>query len=168
MRALLLEILYEWSKVPYQKWFKKETPWELSVSQLLMYPENSLGFHLGSFLLQHDFTPQPKLDYTMQITQSVNRKALMIATVSFLLGTILFLMHLIIAWEQLIIIGLFYVMIASVLNGITFMGLLANSIINYHRYQENLTTVLIFLLNIPIAVGYFLLVTHNPFHNTIF
>lgn len=62
MRALLLEILYEWSKVPYQKWFKKELPWDLSVSQLLMYPENSLGFHLGSFLLQHDFTPQPKLE----------------------------------------------------------------------------------------------------------
>jgi len=62
MRALLLEILYEWSKIPYQKWFKKDTPWDLSISQLLMYPKNSLGFHLGSFLLQHDFTPQPKLE----------------------------------------------------------------------------------------------------------
>lgn len=104
----------------------------------------------------------------MQITQSVNKKALMIATVSFLLGTVLFLMHLIIAWEQLIIIGLFYVLIATVLNGITFMGLLANSAINYHCYQENLTTVLLFLLNIPIAIGYFLIVTNNPFPNTLF
>ncbi|MHA7059987.1 hypothetical protein ACWGOQ_0022360 [Aquimarina sp. M1] len=62
MRSVLLEILYEWSKIPYQKWFKKETPWDLSISQLLMYPQDSLGFHLGSFLLQHNFTPQPKLE----------------------------------------------------------------------------------------------------------
>ncbi|WP_298548227.1 Coq4 family protein [uncultured Aquimarina sp.] len=62
MRSILLEILYEWSKIPYQKWFKKEEPWDISVSQLLKYPTTSLGFHLGSFLLQHDFTPQPKLE----------------------------------------------------------------------------------------------------------
>ncbi len=62
MRSIILEILYEWSKIPYQRWFKKETPWDISVSQLLRYPKNSLGFHLGSFLLQHDFSPQPKLE----------------------------------------------------------------------------------------------------------
>ncbi|WP_378183287.1 hypothetical protein [Aquimarina sp. SS2-1] len=62
MRSLLLEILYEWSKIPYQKWFKKEEPWDISVSQLLKFPKASLGFHLGSFLLQHDFSPQPKLE----------------------------------------------------------------------------------------------------------
>lgn len=62
MRSILLEILYECSKIPYQKWFKKEAPWDISISQLLKYPHTSLGFHLGSFLLQHDFTPQPKLE----------------------------------------------------------------------------------------------------------
>lgn len=62
MRALLLELLYEWSKIPYQKWFKKEQAWEISMTQLLQYPKHTLGFHLGSFLLQHDFTPQPKLE----------------------------------------------------------------------------------------------------------
>ncbi|GAA4108124.1 hypothetical protein GCM10022393_03910 [Aquimarina addita] len=62
MRALLLEIIYEWSKIPYQKWFKKEESWDISMTQLLNYPPSSLGFHLGSFLLQHDFTPQPKLE----------------------------------------------------------------------------------------------------------
>ncbi|MFD2564590.1 hypothetical protein [Aquimarina rubra] len=98
----------------------------------------------------------------MQVTQSVNRNALMIAMFSFLLGTILLLLHLVTAWEPIIMTGLFYVMIAIVLNGITFIGLLANSIINYHYYKENLTTVLVFLLNIPIAIGYFLIVVHNP------
>ncbi len=62
MRSVLLEILYEWSKIPYQKWFKKEDPWDIPISQLLRYPQTTLGFHLGSFLLQHDFTPQPKLE----------------------------------------------------------------------------------------------------------
>ena len=62
MRALLLETFYEWSKVPYQRWFKNESPWDISIQQLLEHPEESLGFHLGTFLLQHDFTPQPKLE----------------------------------------------------------------------------------------------------------
>jgi len=62
MRSILLEIVYEWSKIPYQKWFKKDQPWNISITQLMKYPHNSLGFHLGSFLLQHDFTPQPKLE----------------------------------------------------------------------------------------------------------
>ncbi|AXT58358.1 hypothetical protein D1815_22280 [Aquimarina sp. AD1] len=103
----------------------------------------------------------------MQITQSANRNALMIATFSFLLGTILLLLHLIVPWEQITTIGLFYVIIAVVLNGITFIGLLANTVINYHCYKENLTTVLVFLLNIPIAIGYFLIVINNPFHTII-
>ncbi len=62
MREILLEIVYEWSKIPYQKWFKKNKPWNTTASQLLQYPKNSLGFHLGRFLLQHNFSPQPKLE----------------------------------------------------------------------------------------------------------
>ncbi|WP_299610197.1 hypothetical protein [uncultured Aquimarina sp.] len=62
MRAILLETLYEWSKIPYQKWFKSEEPWDISVSQLLQYPKETLGFYLGAFLLKHDFSPQPKLE----------------------------------------------------------------------------------------------------------
>ena len=62
MRSILLEFFYEYSKIPYQKWFKKEDPWDISISQLLKFPQHTLGFHLGSFLLQHDFTPQPKLE----------------------------------------------------------------------------------------------------------
>ena len=102
----------------------------------------------------------------MQITQSINRNALMIATCSFLLGTIILLMHIIIPWDQIIVIGLFYVIIAIVLNGITLIGLIANSIINYHNSKENLTTIGIFLLNIPITIGYFLIVANNPFPKT--
>lgn len=62
MRAYILETLYELSKVPYQKWFKKNSPWNITISDLLQYPLDSLGFHLGTFLLKHDFSPQPKLE----------------------------------------------------------------------------------------------------------
>ncbi len=31
MRDKILEIIYEWSKVPYQKWFKQNNPWDISV-----------------------------------------------------------------------------------------------------------------------------------------
>ncbi len=63
MRAFILETIYELSKKPYQRWFKKDSAWDISVSTLLQgYPKNSLGFHLGCFLLKHDFSPQPKLE----------------------------------------------------------------------------------------------------------
>jgi len=62
MRALILETLYEISKKPYQKWFKNNSPWNITASELITYPMHSLGFHLGCFLLQHNFEPQPKLE----------------------------------------------------------------------------------------------------------
>ncbi len=62
MRAYILETIYELSKKPYQKWFKKNPSWNISIKTLIRYPKESLGFHLGCFLLQHDFSPQPKLE----------------------------------------------------------------------------------------------------------
>lgn len=62
MRAVVLEALYEWSKVPYRRYFKQNEAWPVSVADLVQYPENSLGFHLAGFLLQHSFELQPKLE----------------------------------------------------------------------------------------------------------
>ncbi|WP_333879400.1 hypothetical protein, partial [Flavobacterium sp.] len=62
MRALILEKMYEWSKKPYQKFFKKNEAWDISIPQLIRYPEDSLGFHLGCFLLRYTFELQPKLE----------------------------------------------------------------------------------------------------------
>lgn len=61
MRAIFLEKLYQWSLKPYQA-FKKNTPWGLQLEDLLQYPKNSLGYHLGRFMLQHDFDLQEKLE----------------------------------------------------------------------------------------------------------
>ncbi len=100
----------------------------------------------------------------MKIIQSLNKNALIIATISFLIGTLLLLSHLITGWEPLVLIGFYYVLIATTLNVITLIGLIANAIINYQYYKENLTTILIFLTNIPIATGYIFIVFNNPFN----
>jgi hypothetical protein len=62
MRALIIEKMYEWSKKPYQKYFKKNEPWNVTPKQLILYPKESLGFHMGCFLMKYNFEMQPKLE----------------------------------------------------------------------------------------------------------
>ena len=62
MKSLIFEKMYEITKKPYQKWFKKNEPWNISIPELLHYPEESLGFHLGQFLNSNNFEMQPKLE----------------------------------------------------------------------------------------------------------
>ncbi|MEW7291097.1 hypothetical protein [Aquimarina sp. 2304DJ70-9] len=103
----------------------------------------------------------------MEIRQTINRKALMVAIISFLLGTSILLLYLISGSEAFLVGGLFYVLIALVLNTITLIGLLTNAIINYQYYKENLITILLFTINIPIAIAYLFLVMNNPFQYNI-
>ncbi|MBT2785305.1 MULTISPECIES: hypothetical protein [unclassified Halomonas] len=42
--------------------FKSEPVWNVHARQLILYPKNSLGFHLGSFLLKNKFEPQPRCE----------------------------------------------------------------------------------------------------------
>ena len=62
MRDYLIEKLYECSKKPYQKYFKKNEPWNINKSLLMDYPQESLGYGLGSFLYKHHFDIQEKLE----------------------------------------------------------------------------------------------------------
>lgn len=62
MRDLIIEKMYEWSKKPYQKFFKKNGPWKVTTKELIQYPQESLGFHMGCFLLKYNFEMQPKLE----------------------------------------------------------------------------------------------------------
>lgn len=61
MRAIFLEKLYEWSLIPYQA-FKRNKPWALEIEDLLQYPQASLGYQMGRFLLRHNFDLQEKLE----------------------------------------------------------------------------------------------------------
>lgn len=54
--------MYEWSRKPYQKYFKKSIPWKIDKDKLLQYPKDSLGFGLGDFLNKNHFDMQPKLE----------------------------------------------------------------------------------------------------------
>ena len=62
LRYLFVERLYEWSKLPYRLLFKREAAWGISVKELISYPQETLGYHLGCFLLKHHFTPEPQLE----------------------------------------------------------------------------------------------------------
>ena len=62
MRTLILEILYELSKKPYQRFLKKNDAWPVALHDLMKYPKPSLGFHLACFMLKHNFEIQPKLE----------------------------------------------------------------------------------------------------------
>lgn len=62
MKEYLIEKMYELSKKPYQKYFKKNNAWNFDKKQLLAFPEESLGFHLGCFLIKYHFEIQPKLE----------------------------------------------------------------------------------------------------------
>ena len=62
MKDLFIEKMYEIRKKPYQKFFKKGKAWDVKVNQLIQLPNDSLGFHLGCFLLKYNFEIQPKLE----------------------------------------------------------------------------------------------------------
>ena len=42
--------------------FKTGPSWQVNTQQLLSYPSESLGYHLGCFLIQHKFEPQPRCE----------------------------------------------------------------------------------------------------------
>lgn len=54
--------LFEKSKTPYAKHFKKNDAWNLTRFDLLKFPANSLGYELGLFLNKNDYHPIPKLE----------------------------------------------------------------------------------------------------------
>lgn len=62
MKDKLIEKMYEISKKPYQKWFKKNLAWNLTIKDLMLYPKDSLGFELGEFLKINNFEIQEKLE----------------------------------------------------------------------------------------------------------
>lgn len=62
MKDKLFEQLYRLSKWPYQRFFKKNAPWNVTKEELLCYPEKTLGNDLGIFLAVNRFTMEPKLE----------------------------------------------------------------------------------------------------------
>ncbi len=62
MKEKIIELLYKTIKGPYQLFFKKSTAWPIDITGLLHFPEKSLGYELGNFLVQNHFDIQPSLE----------------------------------------------------------------------------------------------------------
>lgn len=61
IRELLVCHSFEITSNLYMK-LKTGPSWKVNTKELLSYPEESLGFHLGCFLLQHQLEPQPRCE----------------------------------------------------------------------------------------------------------
>lgn len=62
MKEIIIERLYKIIKVPYQYFFKSNEAWNITVQDCLKYPQQSLGFQYGCFIIQHNFNMQPSLE----------------------------------------------------------------------------------------------------------
>ncbi|SEP66031.1 Coq4 family protein [Flavobacterium urocaniciphilum] len=63
MKDLIIETLYKIIKVPYEYFFKtKAKAWNLTIEDYMKNDTNSLGYQLGSFLLNHNYSIQEKLE----------------------------------------------------------------------------------------------------------
>lgn len=85
---------------------------------------------------------------------NINYYGILLAIGSFTIGSLLLLLYKLTQIGGLITTGLLYVYLATFLNGIMLVVVLVNALKNYKEYPENLITIGILLLNIPITIGY--------------
>ena len=62
MRDFIIEKLYNISSQFYLKYFRKNTPWNITSKELILYPQESLGFHLCCFHLKYNLDMKPNLE----------------------------------------------------------------------------------------------------------
>ena len=60
-REVFVNFSFELASSVYIR-FKTGPSWNVHTKQLLSYPEDSLGYHLGCFLIQHKLEPQPRCE----------------------------------------------------------------------------------------------------------
>ena len=54
--------LFDKSKTPYAKYFKSNAAWNLTRTDLISFPTNTLGYELGYFLTANNYHLIPKLE----------------------------------------------------------------------------------------------------------
>lgn len=62
MKEIILEKLYKIVKIPYAFLCKNAKTWQINITDLIALPEESLGFHVGCFLLKYNFEIQPTME----------------------------------------------------------------------------------------------------------
>jgi len=94
--------------------------------------------------------------------QQIQELPLWTAGISFVFGTILFLLYLIERNDEIIICGFLYVVAAVVINLAILLAMVALSFIHREHQRSILLHTLVLLLNIPVAVVYlFILFNSN-------
>ena len=92
-----------------------------------------------------------------------------VAVYSFLIGTLLFLLSFPLHQHELIYpIGLLYVYLATFINLMVLIWLLYYLIVNKYERQEIVIEILILIINIPIALVYFLIIVEGIKANSPF
>lgn len=95
----------------------------------------------------------------MKTVYNIINTGKLIALISFALGTCLLLSFLLFPKiDSIIIIGLYYVGIAALINAILFLFLILTAFVYWDYRIKLFKTCGLMLLNIPIAIGYFFMV----------
>lgn len=85
-----------------------------------------------------------------------------LALLSFSIGTLLFLLHLIFPYEDgILILGFFYVLFAILINCLSLLNLCYLFLTEPEHRETNAIRILILLANIPIALLYFYIVMNK-------
>lgn len=82
---------------------------------------------------------------------------------SLIIGTIFFLLYLFSQNTEIIIFGFVYLCIATALNLMLFLSLLIIVLTDARSRIETLKSMGLLLINIPIAILYFLILTEYPY-----
>jgi hypothetical protein len=84
----------------------------------------------------------------------LNYRAVQVAIISFVLGTICLLLFKTSGDTGFVGIGYCFTLLAAVVNTVLLLVVLIHAIVRYKDYKEHLTTVLVVLANIPITFFY--------------
>lgn len=85
-----------------------------------------------------------------------------VAGISFILGTLLLVLFLFFReLESIVMYGLYYVIIAFIINTFIIFWLIIKFVIRPEKREESLKSIGLILINIPIAIGYFFIVINT-------
>lgn len=85
-----------------------------------------------------------------------------VASISFIIDTLLLVLFLFFKQEEsFIMLGFYYVIGAFIINSFVLLGLLTRLILNSENRLELLKAIGIILINLPVAIGYFFIVINT-------
>jgi hypothetical protein len=94
-------------------------------------------------------------------SDNIHQVARVTALISFIVGSLLFTLYLFLKDDNIVLVGLFYVLIAVVVNLIVLFALLLAFSKPNINYEQNVLSIGILLSNIPIAIIYLYIIFYD-------